>query len=257
MAPDAFFLLTPFYLAAACAIAVLGGFVKGTVGFALPMILISGLGSFMQPEIALAALIVPAVVSNVWQAFRNGLDAAVESARVHWRYLVVLAVCLALSAQLVTVLSPQVMFLSLGIPVTVFAFLQLVGFRPSIPPRRRRATEVGVGVVAGGIGGISGVWGPPTVLYLTALNTPKDEQMRVQGVVYGFGAILLGLAHLKSGVFNTSTAPLSALLLLPSLLGLAIGFALQDRIDQARFRKLTLLVLVVAGLNLIRRGVLS
>jgi hypothetical protein len=28
----------------------------------------------------------------------------------------------------------------------------------------------------------------------------------------------------------------------------------QDRIDQATFRKVTLIVLVVAGLNLVRRG---
>ncbi len=254
MAPDSLFLLSPAMLTLACAIAVLGGFVKGTVGFALPMILISGLGSFMPPELALGALIVSAVVTNVWQAFRNGLTAALSSARAHWRYLAVLAVCLALSAQLVTVLSPRAMFLSLGIPVTLFAILQLIGFSPDIPPNRRRPVELGVGAVAGGIGGVSGVWGPPTVLYLTALNTPKAEQMRVQGVVYGFGAVLLALAHLKSGVFSVTTAPLSALLLIPSLLGLTFGFLLHNRIDQARFRRLTLIVLVVAGLNLIRRG---
>ena len=36
---------------------VLGaGFVKGAVGFAMPMILISGIGSFMPAEIAIAIL---------------------------------------------------------------------------------------------------------------------------------------------------------------------------------------------------------
>ncbi len=257
MVPESLFLLTPTLLALACLIAVFGGFVKGTVGFALPMILISGLGSFMPPELALAALIVPAVVSNVWQAFRNGLSAALSSAKAHWRYLAILGLCLAASAQLVTVLSPRAMFLILGIPVTFFAMIQLIGWRPDISPARRRPVELGVGAIAGGIGGVSGVWGPPTVLYLTALNTPKDEQMRVQGVVYGFGAILLALAHMKSGVFNITTAPLSALILIPSLIGLALGFSLQDRIDQTRFRRLTLVVLVVAGLNLVRRGLFA
>ncbi|MEM9972253.1 MAG: sulfite exporter TauE/SafE family protein [Pseudomonadota bacterium] len=257
MAPDTLFLLTPATLALACAIAVLGGFVKGTVGFALPMILISGLGSVMPPDLALGALIVSAVVTNVWQAFRNGLAAALASARAHWRYLAALGLCLVTSAQLVALLSPRAMFLTLGIPVTIFAALQLIGWRPSVPESRRRPVELGVGALAGGIGGVSGVWGPPTVLYLTALNTPKDEQMRVQGVVYGAGATLLAAAHVQSGVLNAATAPLSTLLLLPSLVGLALGFALQDQIDQARFRRLTLLVLIVAGLNLIRRGLLA
>ncbi len=257
MAPDTLFLLTPAMLTLAFAISVLGGFVKGTVGFALPMILISGLGSFMPPDLALGALIVSAVVTNIWQAARNGLAAAVHSARLHWRYLAILGVCLFASAQLVSVLSPSAMFLILGVPVTVFALLQLIGWRPTIKPRNRRPVEFGVGAFAGGIGGLSGVWGPPTVLYLTALDTPKDEQMRVQGVVYGVGATLLAVAHLKSGVLSSTTAPLSALLLIPSLIGVACGFALQSRINQALFRRLTLVVLVIAGLNLIRRGFLA
>lgn len=257
MTPDTLFLLTPSMLALAFAIALVGGFVKGTVGFALPMILISGLGSFLPPDLALGALIVSAVVTNVWQAFRNGLGAALDSAQTHWRFLGILAICLFLSAQLVTVLSPRTMFLILGVPVTIFAALQLVGWRPRVTPANRRPVELGVGAVAGGIGGLSGVWGPPTVLYLTALDTPKDEQMRVQGVVYGVGALLLAVAHLKSGILNATTAPLSTLLLLPALLGVGLGFALHNRIDQALFRRLTLIVLVVAGLNLVRRGLFA
>ena len=64
MTPDTLFLLTPSMLALAFAIALVGGFVKGTVGFALPMILISGLGSFLPPDLALGALIVSAVVTS-------------------------------------------------------------------------------------------------------------------------------------------------------------------------------------------------
>ena len=91
-------------------------------------------------------------------------------------------------------------------------------------------------------------------MYLTALQTPKVEQMRVQGVVYGAGAVMLTLAHLRSGVLNIESAKLSALLVLPALLGIAMGFAVQDRLSQEKFRRATLLVLVLGGLNLIRRG---
>ena len=86
-------------------IAFIAGFVKGTVGFAMPMILVSGLGSIFPPEIALAAMIVPTLVSNMWQAFRQGSQAALASARRHWRYLAILFVVIVLSAQLVTILT--------------------------------------------------------------------------------------------------------------------------------------------------------
>ena len=58
----------PVYLVLAAVIAVFAGFVKGAVGFALPMVMISGLGSFLAPEIALAALILPAVTTNLIQS---------------------------------------------------------------------------------------------------------------------------------------------------------------------------------------------
>ncbi len=73
-------------------------------------------------------------------------------------------------------------------------------------------------------------------------------------MVYGLGAVVLLLAHLKSGVLNAGTAPLSALLLVPAFLGMQVGFRLGAGLDQDVFRKATLAVLIVAGLNLIRRG---
>ncbi|MCT8159278.1 sulfite exporter TauE/SafE family protein [Pseudoruegeria sp. SHC-113] len=241
----------------ACAVALLAGFVKGATGFAMPMIMISGLGSIMAPDLALAALILPTVVMNAAQALRQGVGAALASARRHWLYLALVLAFIALSAQLVRVLSSQALFLMIGVPVTLFAVSQLLGWRLSFPESRRRVVEVTVGAIAGFCGGISGVWGPPTVAYLTALDTPKQEAVRVQGVIYGAGAVVLLLAHMRSGIFNAETAPLSALLLLPAGVGMALGFRAQDRMDQTRFRTATLVVLVVAGLNLVRRGVVG
>lgn len=247
--------LTPLMICAAIALAFLAGLVKGVTGFGLPMVLIAGLGSFLSPELALAGLILPTLVTNLWQAARQGLGAAFASARKHWRFVVIGLVALALSAQLVTRLPERTLFLLIGLPVIFFAALQLIGWRPRIDPENRGKAEVGIGVVAGALGGLSGIWGPPTVLYLTALNTPKVEHVRVQGVVYGTGAIALVLAHLNSGVLNGPGLSLSALLILPGCLGLFAGFAILDRLDQEKFRTATLIVLIIAGLNLIRRAV--
>lgn len=248
----------PLHLwAALTAVALVAGVAKGAVGFAMPLILISGLGSLLPPELALGALIMPTLVTNVVQALRNGVGPAVASARTHWRYIAVVAVMIAASAQLVTILPATAMFLLIGLPIVLFALVQLAGLRLAIPPRHRRTAEILIALVAGFIGGISGVWGPPTVIYLTSFETPKVEHLRVQGIVYSIGAVVLTVAHTVSGVFNAVTAPLSTLLLVPALAGTFVGFAIADRLDEALFRKVTLAVLVVVGLNLVRRGVLS
>ena len=60
--------------------------------------------------------------------------------------------------------------------------------------------------------------------------------------------------HPENGRESPASARLSFALVFPALAGLVLGFAVQDRMDQARFRKATLAVLAVAGLNLVRRG---
>lgn len=243
--------------ALACAVTLFGGFVKGAVGFAMPLIMFTGLSTIMPVELALAAMIVPTVVTNLIQALRDGMQAMIHVCRLHWRFLIILGVCIVLSAQLVPRLPQHLLLLILGVPVTVLALLQLSAWKLSVPPNRRRVTEVGVAVVAGTLGGMAGTWGPPTVLYLTAIALPKAEIVRVQGVIYGAGAVMLFLAHVRSGVFNLETAPLSLAMLVPALAGMALGLWVHDRLNQAAFRRMTLIVLVIAGLNLVRRGVMG
>ncbi len=247
--------MAPAILTMTVLVGLLAGFVKGAVGFAMPMIMISGLGSFLAPELALAALILSTVVANVWQALRDGIAAALGSARRFALYLVIVLLFIAFSAQLVRVLPDWSLFLILGVPVILFSIVQLLGWRLRIAPQHQRRAEVGIGAFAGFFGGISGVWGPPTVLYLTALETPKAEQMRVQGVVYGAGSIVLLLSHLRSGVLNAQTLPLSLAMLVPCTIGLVLGMWAHGRMDQALFKRATLVVLVLAGLNLVRRGI--
>nr|WP_043744743.1 sulfite exporter TauE/SafE family protein [Pseudooceanicola atlanticus] len=233
------------------------GIVKGMVGFAMPMIMISGMGSFVSPELALAGLILPTLMTNGWQALRQGWAAAWESVKRFRTFLVIGFIALIISAQMVRILPGNVMLLMIGVPIVLFAITQLMGKALKLGANPSRWVEVAIASFAGFIGGFSGVWGPPTVAYLTALETPKKEQIRVQGVIYGLGAVALFFAHVASGVINMQTLPFSIALVPTALAGMWIGFRVQDRIDQAAFRKATLVVLLVAGGNLVRRGLMG
>ncbi|MEM1431556.1 MAG: sulfite exporter TauE/SafE family protein [Pseudomonadota bacterium] len=248
-------LITPTIFVLACGVAFVAGLVKGIVGFAMPMLMVSGLGSFLPPELAVAALIGPTVLTNGMQSFRQGGRAAWDSLTVHRRYLIIAGVVLVLSAQLVGWIDGRVMLAILGGPIVLFGFAQLAGWSPRIYPQDRTKAEVGFGLVSGFFGGLAGVWGPAMVVYLTALGTPKQEQVRVQGVAFGLGGLLLLLAHIQSGVITFQTAQFSAVLCVPALIGMWMGLRVQDRLDQALFRRLTLIVLIFAGLNLLRRAI--
>jgi uncharacterized membrane protein YfcA len=246
--------LTLLALALALGITLAAGIVKGAVGFAMPLIMISGISSIMDPKLALAGIIVPIVVSNLWQTLRAGLGPAWEAVVEFRRYLIIVSLAIFAAAQGVALIPDQVFYAVLGIPVVVLCLIQLIGVRLSIPPHRRNIAEWIIGLISGLLGGFAGTWGPTTVLFLLAIDTPKKKQMVVQGVIYGLGSVVLLLAHLRSGILNAGTAPLSILLVLPAFIGMWIGFQIQDRLNATAFRKVTLIVLTIAGLNLVRKA---
>jgi uncharacterized membrane protein YfcA len=235
-------------------VTVFAGVVKGAVGFAMPMIMISGLASFLPAEQALATLIIPTVATNLAQALRQGLGAAIVTVKEYKRLLVVLCVTILLAAQAVPYIPQATLLVVLGVPIVAFALSQLAGWQLRFDARNRGRAEIATGLVGGIFGGISGVWGPPTIALLLSLGVDKRENVRVQGVVYLIGAVVLAAGHLVSGVLNTATLPLSLVLTLPSMAGLYVGFAIQDRLGAERFRRWTLIVLAITGLNLVRRA---
>jgi len=249
--------LSPAGFAAAMVITLFAGFVKGAIGFAMPLIMISTFATFMPPPVALAALILPVLVTNIQQAFRQGAGAAWESVLKYRRMIVMIVIFIIVSAQFVLVIPSWLMLGLLGVPVSAFALVQLAGRDLKLQLRHRRGAEYALGTVGGIYGGLSGVWGPPVLVYLVSVGAEKREMVRVQGVVFLIGVAVLMAAHVQTGVLNMQTVPFSAVLMAPAMLGMWIGFALQDRLDPLRFRWWTLVLLAVTGLNLVRQAVMG
>jgi len=202
---DAISILTPDQWVIAVIGALIAGLVKGVVGFALPMVMISILGSVVSPELALAGLILPTLVTNGQQALRQGASAA-------WNSIVKFRVFM-LTALIVLLIS---------VMVIGFSLLQLSGRR--IPVKKEsRVSHAAIGAFAGFVGGLSAVWGPPTVAYLTVMDVEKKEHIRTQGVIYGIGALALTFSHLSTGILNLNTLIYSSILVPAAIFGMRLG----------------------------------
>lgn len=248
--------MEPVLLLAAAAVMLLGGFIKGAVGFALPAVGIAGIGMFMSAHETVGIMVLPTFVSNLWQTLRQGLGPAGQTFREFWKLNLLLVLTIVAAAQLVPAIPGAVLFVFLGFVVTSTALLQLAGWLPRAPRTRqgRALAEVVTGIGAGFLGGISGVWGPAVVFLLIALDIPKTTQVRTMGLSFMLGSLMLIPAHGQSGILNAQTLPIGLALCLPMALGMALGLKCQDRMDPVGFRRATLAVLCLAGLNLLRRG---
>lgn len=241
----------------AVAVTAFAGFVKGAIGFAMPMITMSAFGSIMAPTTALAALILPTLVTNIQQATQQGPAEAWRSVVAFRWHIGMVLVFICVSASFARDIPKGLMFALLGVPIVGFALWQLSGRPLALPLHHRRRAEIVSGTIGGLYGGISGIWGPPLIVLLLSLGVEKREQVRIQGVVFLLGAITMTVAHLTTGLLNAQTLPLSAVLCIPAFAGMMAGFALQDRLDVVQFRRWTLILLVASGGNLIRRALES
>ena len=243
----------PVLLGLTFIIGFFAGAVKGVVGFAMPMILLSGLSTFMTPHSALAALILPTLVTNFQQAFMPGPPSVSLIINRFQLFLVTCGASMILSSQLTPYLPAQLFLGILGVTICFFSIFQMLGARFNLRETNLKVT-IGLAAMTGFVGGISGIWGPLTVTYLTAINLKKQEHVKVQGIVYSLGAILLLLGHIYSGIFTWYTASLSASLVIPSMLGLRVGTLIRDKFDEVRFRHAILVVLLITGGNLVRKA---
>ena len=231
-----------------------GGIVKGITGIGLPIVTIAIVSQFMDPLLAIVLVVVPILVTNLWQAFRQGVawDAFGE-----FKVLIICFVVFLLgSAHFVVGFDTQVLFGVLGVAVAIFAGSNLWKPRakPLTPATRRWAAPL-AGTIGGILGGMTTIWGPPMMMYFVLLKLDKDTWVRVVGLVWFIGALPLTLAYWENGMLNGDTAPLSAYACIPGMVGIWIGEAVRKYINQETFSKVLLMALLLIGLNLIRRAV--
>jgi len=241
-------------LAIISAALIVGGIVKGIVALGLPIVAMAFLLNFLPPLTVLGLLVAPILVTNLWQAVRAGN--LLLPLKRFWLMIVIALVCLFIGAELVVIIDTAVLFAILGIIVATFSALNLA--KPRVLPIRPE-TEKWLGPLAGALGGLLGgittIWGPPMMMYFIMLQLPKEAFVRTVGLAWFCLAIPLAIAYWRNGIFTGGIIPLSIAACVPGMIGIRIGEVIRDHIDQETFRKVMLVILLIIGLNLIRRAV--
>jgi len=239
-------------LLTAVAVYVLAGLVKGTIGIGLPTAGVSLTAQFTDVRIAIALALMPMLLTNVWQVYRTRQDT--HKIRRFWPLLVCMLLGIALFAFAAPSVPLHITTLILGATVLLFASVSLLSEIPQISQRYDKKLQIFAGFSAGFMGGITGVWAPPIVMYMSAVRVDKATFVAVVGVLLMTGSAVLCLAYGSVGLLTRGQAIASLILVIPAIIGFAIGEKLRGQIEEELFKKLVLLFFLVMGLNLIRRG---
>jgi hypothetical protein len=231
------------------AVFMLGGFVKGVVGLGLPTITMGLLSVAMLPAQAAALLVVPSLVTNLWQIGGPGFVALLR------RLGPMLAgVCAGVAFGSGWLGGGAWGGVALGVALIVYAALGLLHWRWQVRPAQEPWLGPIVGVATGLVTAATGVFVIPAVPYLQALGLEKDELVRALGMSFLVATIALGASLGLGGALQPSAVLASAIAVAPALLGMGIGQWLRGRVRPDTFKTMFFAGLLVLGLYLALRG---
>lgn len=241
------------WLAGAAAVFLLAGTVKGVVGLGLPTVAMALLALMMPPAEAAALLVVPSLVTNVWQMRPWHTLAPL------WRRLAPMqcGVCAGTWAGAWWLGAPEgdAAHLALGMALMGYAAWSLAGARLSVPARHERWLGPLVGAATGAITAATGVFVVPAVPYLQALGLQRDALVQAMGMSFTVSTLALAVGLAGNAAFSVAGIGLSAVLLLPALGGMALGHWLRQRLSPTAFRSCMLGSLLVLGGYMVWSGV--
>ena len=224
---------------------LIAGFVKGVIGLGLPTVSLALLTATLGLKPAMALLLLPSFVTNLWQGVAGGEFLSIT--RRLWTLLV--AVCIATWLGVHVLASVDTALLSglLGVSLGVYSALNLA--RPRVPAPGK--LEIWLSPVVGGINGVltgmTGSFVVPGVLYLQALALPRNTLIQAMGILFTVSTAALALSLSDHRLLSMDLGTLSAGAIVPALIGMVLGKKVRQRLSEIVFRKIFFVSLLMLG----------
>lgn len=225
----------PAVIIAIFATFLLAGAVKGVIGLGLPTVTLGLLTAVLDLTTAMALLIVPSFVTNLWQAAVGGHGVAVL--RRIWPFLAMATATVWLGAAALSRVELEILSALLGLLLVLYAASGLAGFRLAIPARHEGWSGMLLGAANGALTGMTGSFVVPGTIYLQALGLPRDALIQAMGMLFTASTVALALALQGNGLLGAEQAVVSAAALLPAVIGMVAGQRVRRRLSETLFRR--------------------
>lgn len=234
---------------------LLGGLAKGVVGLGLPIVVLAILATTVGLKEAMGLLIVPGVVTNIWQALAGG--AFWQILQRLWPLLIASVLGTWFGVQILANADPRYLTAFLGLLLFLYSMISLKS--PQVPSPGAKAEKwlsPVMGAAGGFVFGLTGSYMIPGVLYIQSLGFSRDMFVQVLGITFCVIMIFLGIFMSSNQLMQLETGLISAAGLVPTLLGMILGQRLRRRMPEHAFRLALFLALSAAGLYMVMRAIL-
>ncbi len=228
---------------------LIAGAVKGVIGLGLPTVSLALLTVTLGLPQAMALLLIPSFVTNLWQAVVGGHGKALL--RRLWPFLLTATVTVWLGAGALTRLDLGLLSALLGVLLVVYAGINLSGFLLAIDARREPWLGPAMGVANGILTGMTGSFVVPGVMFLQAIGLSRDGLIQAMGMLFTLSTLALAFSLQGNGLLSVELGATSAVALAPALLGMWLGQRLRKHLSEERFRHVFFLALLALGATIV------
>lgn len=232
-------------LLAVAATFLIAGAVKGVIGLGLPTVSLALLTVTIGLPNAMALLLIPSFVTNLWQAVAGGNGIAIL--RRLWPFLLAATVTVWIGATALTRVDLALLSALLGALLMAYSITSLAGLRLVIAPRQEPWIGPLAGVANGLLTGMTGSFVVPGVLFLQAIGLPRDKLVQAMGMLFTVSTLALAVALQGNDLLTTELGALSAAALLPAIIGMVVGQRIRQKLPEQLFRQIFFVALLALG----------
>lgn len=228
---------------------IIAGGVKGVIGLGLPTVSLGLLTATLDLPTAMALLIAPSLVTNLYQATAGG-HARVILWRI-WPFLLIATATVWLGAIALTRVDLDVLSALLGLLLVAYGGLSLAGVRLRIPARSEGWMGLVFGTANGILTGMTGSFAVPGVMYLQGIGLSRDILVQSMGMLFTASTVALAFAIGTNALLSTELVIASLLAIVPSLIGMWAGQNLRRRLSETQFRGALSIGIVLLGIYIL------
>jgi len=228
---------------------LLAGMVKGVIGLGLPSVSLALLTVAFDLPSAMALLLVPSFVTNLWQALAGG-NGGVILRRI-WPFLLMATVTVWIGAEALTRVDLALLTALLGALLVIYAVVNLSGLRLNIPVRHESWVGPLIGSANGVLTGMTGSFVVPGVMFLQGIGLSRDLLIQAMGMLFTVSTLALGAALQKADFITVEHGVLSAGAVLPAIAGMILGQHIRQKLSEQRFKNIFFVALLLLGAYII------
>lgn len=224
---------------------LIAGSVKGVIGLGLPPVSLALLTLALDLPTAMALMLIPSFVTNIWQSMVGG-NARAILVRL-WPFLAMATLSVWIGAAALTRVNLSYLTLLLGSLLIIYAVVNLAGIRIVVPSRHECWAGPLIGSVNGVLTGMTGSFAVPGVMFLQAIGLPRNMLIQAMGMLFTVSTVALAAALHQANFLTLQYGAVSAAAVVPALAGMVLGQRIRERLSEQVFRNVFFISLLMLG----------